>query len=91
MSHYRSVVPIRLALNLIVFLLPPWDDNLESMNQHFGVCGSILTVAVATGALAQQATLPPLKRQGSPEAVVKEHMAAINACDWKRILGQIYT
>ena len=58
------------------------------MNQHFAVCGSILAVAVATGALAQQAKLPPLKRQGSPEAVVKEHMAAINACDWKRILAQ---
>jgi hypothetical protein len=58
------------------------------MRQHFGVCGSILAVAVATGALAQQAKLPPLKRQGSREAVVKEHMAAINACDWKRILAQ---
>jgi hypothetical protein len=58
------------------------------MNQHFAVYGSIVTVAVATGALAQQAKLPPLKRQGSAEAVVMEHMAAINACDWNRILAQ---
>ena len=58
------------------------------MNLHWAVYGSIVAVAVATGALAQQAKLPPLKRQGSAEAVVKEHMAAINACDWKRILAQ---
>jgi len=58
------------------------------MHQHFAVYGLIAAAAVATGAIAQQAKLPPLKRQGSPEAVVKEHMAAINACDWKRILAQ---
>jgi hypothetical protein len=64
------------------------DDSLESMNRHFAVCGSMLAVAVATVALAQQAKLPPLKRQSSAEAVVQEHMAALNACDWTRILAQ---
>ncbi|MGA2591342.1 MAG: nuclear transport factor 2 family protein [Bryobacteraceae bacterium] len=58
------------------------------MNQHLAVYGLIVAIAVATGALAQQAKLPPLKPQGSAEAVVNEHMAAINACDWKRILAQ---
>jgi len=67
-------------------LLP--DDSLKSMNQHLAVYGLIVAIAVATGALAQQAKLPPLKPQGSAEAVVNEHMAAINACDWKRILAQ---
>lgn len=31
---------------------------------------------------------PALKRQPTPEAVVKEHMAAINACDWNRLMAQ---
>jgi hypothetical protein len=38
-------------------------------------------------ATARQA-LPPLKRQGSPEAVVAEHLAALNACDWNRLMAQ---
>jgi len=32
--------------------------------------------------------LPPLKRQGSPQAVVAEHIAALNACDWNRLMAQ---
>jgi SnoaL-like domain len=32
--------------------------------------------------------LPPLKRQGSAEAVVAEHLAALNACDWNRLMAQ---
>src|SRR5213083_1889392 len=35
-----------------------------------------------------QQELPPLKRQGSPEAVVAEHLAALNACDWNRLMAQ---
>ena len=70
--------------------LPPVaaDDSLDSMTRHIAVFGTMLAVAVATGALAQQAKLPPLKRQPTAEAVVQEHMAAINACDWTRILAQ---
>ncbi|HTT63964.1 MAG TPA: nuclear transport factor 2 family protein [Bryobacteraceae bacterium] len=52
------------------------------------VRSTIVAIAVASGALAQLAHLPPLKRQSSAEAVVKEHLAAINACDWTRILAQ---
>ena len=33
-------------------------------------------------------SLPPLKRQGSPQAVVAEHIAALNACDWNRLMAQ---
>jgi hypothetical protein len=32
--------------------------------------------------------LPPLKRQGSAEAVVAEHLAALNACNWNRLMAQ---
>jgi hypothetical protein len=58
------------------------------MNLLSAAYGSIVALAAATGALAQQANLPPLKKQTSAEAVVREHMAALNACDWKRILAQ---
>ena len=32
--------------------------------------------------------LPPLKRQRNAEAVVAEHLAALNACDWNRLMAQ---
>ena len=64
------------------------DDSLEIMNQHFAVCGVIVVLGVALCTLAQEPQLPPLRRQASAEAVVHEHMAAINACDWKRIVAQ---
>lgn len=47
-----------------------------------------VAVAFAPAVMTQNLQLPPLRRQPSPEAVVKEHMAAINACDWRRILAQ---
>ena len=33
-------------------------------------------------------TLPPLKRLKTPQAVVDEHLAAINTCDWPRLMAQ---
>ena len=32
--------------------------------------------------------LPPLKRFDTAQAVVDEHLAAINKCDWQRIMAQ---
>jgi len=62
---------------------------------------AVLLVATAAVAVAADAStrqpshtakasqeLPPLKRQGSPEAVVAEHLAALNACDWNRLMAQ---
>ena len=42
----------------------------------------------STTVLAQMPPLPPLKRQPTPEMVVKEHMAAFSSCDWKRLMAQ---
>ena len=58
------------------------------MSRYLTSRNLIVILAVASGASAQQAKLPPLKRQPTAEAVVQEHMAAINACDWNRILAQ---
>jgi ketosteroid isomerase-like protein len=33
-------------------------------------------------------TMPPLKRQANPAAVVDEHLDALNACDWVRLMAQ---
>jgi hypothetical protein len=49
---------------------------------------SSLIAFFAATALAQSSGLPPLKRQLTPQAVVSEHVAALNACDWKRLMAQ---
>src|ERR1700716_1729706 len=32
--------------------------------------------------------LPELKKQASPQAVLDEHLDALNKCDWNRLLAQ---
>src|SRR5260370_17889745 len=39
-------------------------------------------------ALAEDMKLPPLKKQSTPQAVIDEHMDALNNCDWNRIMAQ---
>ena len=38
-------------------------------------------------AFAQTRTMPPQKRQATPQKVVEEHMAAFSACDWNRLMA----
>ncbi len=54
-----------------------------------------LTFALATAAFlivplaeSQSHSLPPRKRQPTPEKVVEEHMAAFSSCDWNRLMAQ---
>ena len=42
----------------------------------------------ATVASSADMTLPPLKKQATPEAVVAEHLDALNHCDWNRLMAQ---
>jgi hypothetical protein len=37
---------------------------------------------------AQNMTLPTKKPQPTPEKVILEHIAALNACDWNRMMAQ---
>lgn len=46
----------------------------------------ILACALSVAGAAQ--TLPPKKPQATPQKVVEEHIAALNACDWKRLMAQ---
>lgn len=61
---------------------------LKAMSRCSFFRGVLVLAAVTSAAAPQQSKLPPLKRQPTVETVVKEHMAAINACDWSRILAQ---
>jgi len=46
--------------------------------------GTLSAVASQTGGDA----LPPIKRMKTPQAVVDEHLAAVNTCDWRRAMAQ---
>ena len=53
---------------------------------------AVLAAGVALGASATgppaEDSLPPLVRQPNPPAVVAEHVSALNACDWTRLMAQ---
>jgi hypothetical protein len=45
----------------------------------------LLAAAVAW---PQAGKLPPKRPQPTPEKVIEEHIAALNACDWNRMMAQ---
>lgn len=50
-----------------------------------------IVAALLTGASfaeAEDMKLPDLKKQATPQAVLDEHFAALNSCDWNRLLAQ---
>jgi hypothetical protein len=51
------------------------------------LAGMGFAVAAPVIAFAQSA-LPEIKRQATAQAVLDEHMDALNHCDWSRILAQ---
>ena len=55
--------------------------------QGAGLVCICLTVAIPLAAKAQTA-LPEMKKQSSAQAVLDEHMDALNHCDWNRIVAQ---
>jgi hypothetical protein len=51
----------------------------------------VAVVAISVGTLvclAEDMKLPPLKKQPTPQAVVDEHVDALNHCDWSRLMAQ---
>lgn len=80
----------------------PAIANLRRPLKSFIATATFVTLAVgasdaigpqqpASGARKPESAatgLPPIKRQPSPKAVVDEHLAAINACDWERVMAQ---
>jgi len=49
---------------------------------------TLAAIAVIATAAHAQMKLPDLKKQPTPQAVLDEHFAALNACDWDRLLAQ---
>jgi len=47
-----------------------------------------LAITMLTGAVHAQMKLPELKKQPTAQAVLDEHFAALNACDWDRLVAQ---
>ena len=57
----------------------------------FGVCVALacaLTEVQGTRQAASGNSLPSLKRQATPKAVVDEHLDALNRCDLTRLMAQ---
>jgi hypothetical protein len=54
-------------------------------SQLIALLGSL---AIASAADAESNALPKLKRQATAQAVVNEHIDALNKCDWKRLMAQ---
>ena len=55
------------------------------------VMGVVVIAAACSSDAGGQAgtmTLPAIKTQASPQAVVDEHLDAINKCDWSRLMAQ---
>jgi hypothetical protein len=66
-------------------------EKLRVMKNSFvsgslGTVAALLVGAATIAAVAQ--TLPQKKRQATPEKVIAEHIAALNACDWNRMMAQ---
>jgi hypothetical protein len=59
--------------------------EMKNLSTALIVVGLLTT---ASAALADDMKLPPLKRQKSAQAVVAEHLDALNQCDWNRLMAQ---
>jgi hypothetical protein len=59
--------------------------RMKNLSAALIVAGLLTT---ASAAFADDMKLPPLKRQKSAQAVVAEHLDALNRCDWNRLMAQ---
>ena len=46
------------------------------------------TIAQPSSSQSGAKSLPPIKKFKTPQAVVDEHLDAINKCDWQRVMAQ---
>ena len=49
---------------------------------------SLVLAAIVQAGQATSGKLPAMKRFETPQAVVDEHLDAINKCDWQRVMAQ---
>src|SRR6516165_12777130 len=53
-----------------------------------GIAVMLATLTLAPGIRAADMPLPEIKTQPTPQAVLDEHLDALNKCDWNRLLAQ---
>jgi hypothetical protein len=58
------------------------------MRRIFLLTALILSAGANFLGQAPDQKLPPLKKRASAQAVVDEHMDALNHCDWQRLMAQ---
>ena len=62
---------------------PEWVTDMKSL---LIICA--VALLVQSSPVWSQEALPPLKKQSTEEAVLAEHLDALNHCDWNRLLAQ---
>jgi hypothetical protein len=62
----------------------------DTMMRNLAIVAVLFGAAAGAQGLAQTTTasLPPIQKRATPQAVVDEHLDAINKCDWKRLMAQ---
>ncbi len=56
--------------------------------KHVAIAVVLTTLTLASRTQAAEMQLPQIKTQPSPQAVLDEHLDALNKCDWNRLVAQ---
>ncbi len=56
--------------------------------KHVAIAVVLTALTLASRAQAAEMQLPQIKTQPSPQAVLDEHLDALNKCDWNRLVAQ---
>jgi hypothetical protein len=62
------------------------DRSYTGVRMSISALAFLLMGMVATAGMSQ--ALPAKKPQATPEKVIAEHISALNACDWNRMMAQ---
>ena len=76
-----------LATVLVIGAIAPLSLRADQPPEGQPRAGQPAARSIAA-ASSQKTPLPALRRFETPQAVVDEHLAAINACDWQRLMAQ---
>jgi len=56
--------------------------------KHVAIAVVLTALTLASRTQAAEMLLPQIKTQPSPQAVLDEHLDALNKCDWNRLVAQ---
>jgi hypothetical protein len=61
---------------------------MQHRRKYFWIVVALTTLSAAPFSRADDMKLPALRTQPTPQAVLDEHMDALNKCDWNRLVAQ---